>query len=313
MYGMTHRPPSILSSAIRYWWIVVVATVVGAVLAYGVSQRRDVVVPAEGQIVLADIRTPTFDSSDITSSSKARVADEALRARNRAVFEAAAQKAGVSYEAMRATVKVETDPDGSSAILVQGKAGTENASVDRVNAVIDAYREAARAAYSSTLDQVQAQVQADLDATNEQLVARRADFAALATDNPARNDTQRDIQLLQNTVNTRTLKLTSIASARTTYGDGIAFENRAEGASGPAQPNVQRNTAVGAGLGLLLGLGVAWSVADRKAWDESRSSGRRRRSSSSGHGATEGPFRLKPSGQTAELEPDLEPPAMSDS
>ena len=276
------------SNAQRTVALILGSVVLCAALAFGFSTTRTKVAPVRAQIVVSDFRSPTLTTTNLTQARN-RVADEVLRAGSREVLAAAADDLGIELPALRRSVRITQDED-ATAIVIDGRAQTGGVSRDRANAVVDAYEAVVRADFEedtaallaevdrlvgsgedrligidAEIEVIDAELRAEAQASTDNATAAETLLRNLTTNSFDRTALSRERTDIANGVERLRDRRGEIEAERNLFEGGIAFTRRADELSGPIEPQTGRNVALAAALGVLIGIGIAWSVSDAAA------------------------------------------------
>ena len=186
--------PGIVASLLRYWVIVVAATLLGAVAGYGISQRLPVRYQADAVLILSDPGGPSVlggGSALGSSDHKVYLDKQADIMTSTVVLERALELLGsrqspadvrdelnVQSSANLANVSIAaTSADPRSAAALANAVGTAYGQVTQERAAADANRAIA------SLEKLRNRYQADLDASPKSADGR-ADLPAAAAGRP---------------------------------------------------------------------------------------------------------------------------------
>ncbi len=282
--------PGLLTAARRHPFVVVAAVVVAVALAALVSLALPVTYTAQARLVLGDQNDATVfrNVAGLNPTAKAQNAAQVMRSPE--IYERASQllDGKVTPSQIENGINV-TPADNNPLVTITSTAGTANRSRAVANAVGQAYLDLTKEQAQTrgerartALKALQQETVDTLDAVNEQ-VSERVDKirrkAAQTVEAPAERgrfvqsqlstDTkyialrsQAD-RLTQNLAEVRQ-KLLESRVDQELVSAGIDTLYKADEPSNPTSPNLRRNLLIGAAIGLLAGLALAWRRLDRR-------------------------------------------------
>lgn len=282
--------PGLLTAARRHPFVVVAALVVAVALAAAVSLALPVTYTAQARLVLGDQNDATVfrNVAGLNPTAKAQNAAQVMRSPE--IYDRASEllEGKVTPSQIESGINV-TPADNNPLVTITSTAGTANRSRAVANAVGQAYLDLVKEQSQArgerarnALKVLQQETVDTLDAVNEQ-VSERVDKirrkAAQTVAAPA--DRSRFVQnqlstdtkyialrsqadrLTQNLAEVRQKLLESRVNQELVSA-GIDTLYKADEPNNPTSPNLRRNLLVGAAIGLLAGLALAWRRLDRR-------------------------------------------------
>jgi capsular polysaccharide biosynthesis protein/Mrp family chromosome partitioning ATPase len=284
------QDPGLLTAARRHPLVVVAAVVVAVALAALISLAMPVKYTTKAQIILGDENESTVfrNVAGLNPTAKAQNAAQVMR--SQVVFDRASELLDGKVSADRIEKSVIVTPgDNNPLVTLTSTSNTANRARAMANAVGQAYldvtkdqTQARSERASAALKTLQVETSDTLDTTNEQIserVDKIREKAARTVADPA--DRNRFVQS-QLTSDTRYLSLRSQADRLTTnlaalrekllesrvdqelVSAGVDTLYKASEPENPTSPDLRRNLLVGAAVGLLIGLALAWRRLDRR-------------------------------------------------
>jgi Mrp family chromosome partitioning ATPase len=257
--------PGIVASLLRYRAIVVAATLLGALLCYGIAELGPVRYEAHAALIISDPGAPSvLGGGDALESGDRQVYldKQADIATSTVVLERALEILGSGQSLDDVRDELDAQPSANLASISIAATGSDpRSAAELANAVGTAYeqvteeRVAADAARAiANLETLRTRYQADLDASprsaDGQLTFRQQQLADQIAD------------LLQ-----REQDITTQAEV---YGSGVEYFEQAEPPTSPSQPKPKLAAALGGLLGLLAAGAWAWWAAARDRRAEGR-------------------------------------------
>jgi uncharacterized protein involved in exopolysaccharide biosynthesis/Mrp family chromosome partitioning ATPase len=257
--------PGIVASLLRYWVIVVAATLLGAVAGYGIAQQLPVRYQADAVLILSDPGGPSvLGGGGALGSSEHKVFldKQADIMTSTVVLERALELLGssespsdvrdelnVQSSANLASISIAaTSADPRSAAALANAVGTAYGQVTQERAAADANRAIA------SLEKLRNRYQADLDASprsaDGRLTSRQQQLAGQITDLQQREQ--------------------DITTQAEVYASGVEYFDQAEPPTSPSQPKPKVAALLGGLLGLLAAGAWAWWAAARDQRAEGR-------------------------------------------
>jgi capsular polysaccharide biosynthesis protein/Mrp family chromosome partitioning ATPase len=282
--------PDLLETLWRFRVLLVVCTMAAALAGLAVSSVLPVRYVASTQLVLADPSDATLFRPRRASSADRRLLNEADLVTSPEVAARAAEKLGgqLTPEEIRERVSAQTSADSDILEVMASDQSAEGAAAI-ANTVALAYQEivaeqqAAKAARATELvAHYRTELEAAIAETDRLLAARRAEIEEslrgvafrtteeylgavedrMAGDATAQNLQQRRDAAVQQALAVRT-NIAQVNVDTALFGSGVVRSEPAAVPQSPAQPQPARDTALGAAIGLLAGVGLAWFRAER--------------------------------------------------
>jgi Mrp family chromosome partitioning ATPase/uncharacterized protein involved in exopolysaccharide biosynthesis len=258
--------PGIVASLLRYRVIVVAATLLGAVVGYGIVQLLPVRYQAEASLILSDPGGPTVlggGSALGSSDREVYVAKQVDFMTSSVVLRRARRLLGSRQSLTEVREELDVQPSASmTGISIVATGPDPGTAADLANALATAYQQVtaervaadAEKAFAS-LEKLRSRYQDSLDASPKlpdgRLTSRQQDLTAR-------------IQNLQD----REQDITVQADV---YASGVEYVEQAVPPTAPSQPKPKLAVALGALLGLLGSGAWAWWAAARDQRAEGRS------------------------------------------
>jgi Mrp family chromosome partitioning ATPase len=257
--------PGIVASLLRYWVIVVAATLLAAVAGYGIAQLPPVRYQADAVLILSDPGgSSVLGGGDALTSSDREVymAKQADIMTSTVVLARALELLGsraspgdirdelnVQPSANMASISIAaTSADPRSAAALANAVGTAYGQVTEERAAADAQRAIA------SLEELRNRYQADLDASPKsadgRLTFRQQQLAGQIADLQQREQ--------------------DITAQAEVYASGVEYFEQAEPPASPSQPKPKLGAVLGGLLGLLAAGAWAWWAAARDQRAEGR-------------------------------------------
>lgn len=248
----------VLPALLRYRWTLIIATVLAAATAFGVSQLQTTVYRAEARLLLEDPRDAGLfgDSAQVTLDPQRYVRNQAqfvnsapVLARTGELFD---QQLSLDELDERVEARAATDLD---LVTISATDGSPQGGARLANTVAEAYQELVADDAQGTADDAiaelsesKAELQATIAAAERRLENNPDDSAAAAA--------ERDAAVSQ--LITIEGRANQIAVDAALYGAGVELFERADVPEAPARPQPLRNAAVAAILALLATGAFAW-------------------------------------------------------
>ena len=265
-----HRQPvEILPVLWRYRWMLLIAAVGTAILAYGLSMLQPTRFTASAQMILSDPRNAGVfrDESRIVIDPVRYVRTQAELADSTPVLTRVADMTGgtISVETLDARISTRASRD-LDLITIVAEDPTATGAKQLADATGQAYQDQVRfeveqnaAAAIAELTEAKTAIQAQVDALDAE-IARDPDNASLQA--------QRDAAVSEGiTLESRMNQITVDAAL---YGSGVQLFEPADLPAGRSQPTPLRNAALGGFLGLMGGGAYAWWLGERRRVASSR-------------------------------------------
>ena len=247
--------PGVLDVAGRYWRWLVLAGLLGALAAVGLTMLQPRTYHATANLFLA---TPDAENAFTEEDPDRRVRNQVERIRSREVAERAAATlgGGVTAESVTDATEVEAEIENDLISVTATAAGAERAAAI-ANALADAYVDSVEEQVQATTDQAlkelednAVELRSRLRSVEERLADAPEDSALLA---------QRDAVAGQ--LATLSGRADQIAVDASLYGSGVAMVEPAVEPAAPDGRNLVRNGVAGLLLGLALGTAIGWRRA----------------------------------------------------
>jgi Mrp family chromosome partitioning ATPase len=255
----------IMASLLRYWVIVVAATLLGAVAGYGIARLPPVRYQADAALILSDPGGPSVlgGGGALTSNDReVYLAKQADIMTSTVVLERALELLGsraspgdvrdqldVQPSANMASVSITaTSADPRSAAALANAVGTAYEQVSEEGAAADAQRAIA------SLEELRNRYQADLDASPKSADGRL---------------TFRQQQLVGQIADLQQREQDITAQAKV-FNSGVEYSEQAEPPASPSQPKPKLGAVLGGLVGLLAAGAWAWWSAARDPRAEAR-------------------------------------------
>jgi Mrp family chromosome partitioning ATPase/capsular polysaccharide biosynthesis protein len=256
--------PGIMASLLRYRLIVVAATLLGALLAYGVALLLPVRYQAEARLILADPGSSTILGGGDGGSSDRQVylAKQVDIMTSRAVLERARGLLDSKQSLRQVREELNVQPSASmAAISIVATRGDPRSAAALANAVGTAYERVTAERVAEAADRAIAGLE-------KIRVQRQAELNALPV-LPGGRQTSKQQDLASEITNLRQREQDIVTQLQVNPSTVEWFE-RAEPPASPSQPKPKLAAAVGALLGLLGAGAWAWWAAARDRRAEGR-------------------------------------------
>jgi capsular polysaccharide biosynthesis protein/ElaB/YqjD/DUF883 family membrane-anchored ribosome-binding protein len=243
--------PSLIQSIWRYWWLVTLTALIGALAAYGWSSRQPVRYEGVVQIFLDESKAT--DPARVLRSQAQFIASPAVL--DRVVVLAGG---GLTRRDLQERLTVEP-VSNADVITVRALDGTAQGAARLAGLVVDAYGDAnAQRAQNSTSRTVAAleKAQSRLEGEIAQVKDRLRTNPGSATLQASLEAKSRQMQTLADQKEQARFEAVQAARLAAPPQD-VPIPDE------PAQPHPKRTAAVGALLGLLIGAGLAWWLTVR--------------------------------------------------
>lgn len=256
--------PGIVASLLRYRAIVVAATLLGALAAYGIALLLPVRYQAEARLILADPGSSSFlGGGDVGSGDRqVYLAKQVDIMTSRVVLERARDllNSKQSLRQLREELNVQSTANMAGISIVATR-GDPRSAAGLATAVGTAYEEV-------TAERVTEAAQGAIKALEKRRAQKQAELDALPV-LPGGRQTSRQQDLSSDITDMRQREQ-DIADQAQLYSSGVELFERAEVPTDPSQPKPKLAAAVGALLGLLGSGAWAWWAAARDRRAEGR-------------------------------------------
>jgi Mrp family chromosome partitioning ATPase len=257
--------PGVVASLLRYWEVVVAATVLGAVVGYGVAQQGPVRYQADAVLIVSDPGGPSvvgggdaLDSGDreVYLAKQAEIMTSSVVLERAVELLGGGQSVGEVRGALDAQPSadlasisiVATGADPESAAALANAVGTAYEQVSEERVAADAQR--AIASLETLRDRFQTNLDASPRSSDGQLSSRQQQLAGQIAD-----------------IEQRQLDITAQAEV---YASGVEYFERAEPPASPSQPKPMMGAVLGGLAGVLAAGAWAWRAAARDQRAEGR-------------------------------------------
>lgn len=253
--------PGLVEAVWKYRRLVVLATLVAAVSALGLSFLQETMYRGEARLILADPRNQgVFDVTRVVIDPSRYVRNQAERITSSVVLSRAVELEGGRLSLEEVTERVEVEPAlNLDLITIRALDPSPEGAASLANSVAEAYQQVVR-------EEVQANAEAaiaELEQTRGELEARVDELTAQLRADP--NDpvtlAERDAAVTQ--IAELKTRAEQIAVDAALFGSGVELFEPAEVPESPARPQPLRNAALGGLLGLMAAAAWAWWQADR--------------------------------------------------
>jgi len=257
--------PGIVASLLRYRWVVVGATLVGALAGYLIAHQLPVRYRAEAVLILSDPGDPTVigggDNALGTTDRQVFLAKQSDIITSRVVLDRAVQLLKSGQSAADVKNELDVHPAANLAsISIDATTADPHSAASLANAVGTAYQQITKERVAgdaqrvvASLESVRKRVQAELDASPKsadgQLTASQEQLASQIADLQQREQ--------------------DITTQVDVYDSGVDYFEPAELPTSPSEPKPKLFAALGGLLGLLLAGAWAWRRAARDQRSES--------------------------------------------
>lgn len=253
--------PGLVEAVWKYRRLVVLATLVAAVSAFGLSFLQETMYRGEARLILADPRNQgVFDVTRVVIDPSRYVRNQAERITSSVVLSRAVELEGGRLSLEEAADRVEVEPAlNLDLITIRALDPTPEGAASLADSVAEAYQQIvgeevqrnAEAAIAE-LEQTRAELEARVDELTARLRADPNDPVTLA---------ERDAAVSQ--IAELKTRAEQIAVDAALFGSGVELFEPAEVPESPARPQPVRNAALGGLLGLMASAAWAWWQADR--------------------------------------------------
>ena len=253
--------PGLAEAARRYWWLLLASALVLGSAGYGLSLLRPVTYEATARLLLSDPSQQSLFDTENDGDAVRYLLNQVTRIKSRSVAERASELLDdeVSADTVRRSIEVASEAE-NDLVTVTASAATAELAAGIANAVGNAYQDEVRDQVQDTADRALNRLEASASALRERL--ERLDERIEQDPDDAVLLAQRDAVLTQ--LGVLTSRQDQIAVEASLYGSGVELFEQASVPSEPADQGAGRMGALGAVVGLTLGMGAAWLLLARR-------------------------------------------------
>ncbi|THV28632.1 Wzz/FepE/Etk N-terminal domain-containing protein [Glycomyces paridis] len=241
----------------RSWWLIVgtVAVALAAGVAYTAASERVyestasvLVLPTAGDTAVTGART----------AGQVNLDTEAQLVKSTEVAEAAAEALGADSPADLVSRVSVTVPPNTAVLEIAFRADSPEAAKAGTVAFSEAYLAHRRGGATASLESAIASGTAGLDAITEDIAAAEDDLAAMEPDAGGRASLESTLDQLERQAGEAEAAVAALESEKSAVSPGRVI-NQASTPESPISPNAPFNLAAALGVGLPLGLMLAWA------------------------------------------------------